>query len=213
MSNDPNFITPNTHPGADATQVQPAPVVPLASRSFSGEWTESKLIRMALKEWIRDTVVCIPLALFPLMVLGLISWVPAVDHSAELRAVPLVALVLYLPWIGWSLLLAASGRPPIDPFLRHRPHRDFFEPEPYLGRRIVRLLVALVCVPSLIVLALKAPLPGWLMGALTILPVLAYVISVGLAGYVQGVSVICYTMLPPLPNRFPSSDESEPNRP
>jgi hypothetical protein len=168
-------------------------------------------MRTALMWWLRDTVVSLPLALFPLIVLGIIAWIAAVAHSGALRAVPLVALVLYLLWFSWDLLRAASGRPTRDPWVRYPRHRG--SDEPYLGRMVVHLLVALFCLPSLTVLALRAPLPGWLIGGLTVLPMLAYGISVGVASFFQAFFALCIGPVPAGLDRFPSGDESKPNRP
>jgi hypothetical protein len=157
-------------------------------------------------------VVSIALTLFPLLALGIISWIPTVGHSAVLRAVPLVALVLYLPWLVWDVRRAASGRLPFDPFVRHDRRQRTYEYEPYLGRLVVRFYVALFCLPAPIVLALRAPVPGWLMGGLIVLPMLVYVISVGLASVVEGLgAMVC--MPREVLDRRRSGNESGPNRP
>jgi hypothetical protein len=211
MSNNPNPIMPNAHPGTDDAQIQTGPAVRADRPVILPKWTKPTPIRWALKRWLRDTGVSIALTLFPLIVLGIISWFPAVGHSAALRAVPLVALVLYLALLTGNLANAVLGRPPIDLFARRTMRPLTYEP--YLGRTVVQLIVALFCLPALTVLALRAPVLSFLTVGLTVLPMLAYAISVGVASVFGGLTVICITMLPPVPDRVSSGDESEPNHP
>jgi hypothetical protein len=173
------------------------------------DWTQ-QAIWTALKWWLRDTCVSLALALFPLMVLGIISSFPAVGHNSALRAVPLVALVLYLPWLSWDVAHLGWGDLPIDPFARRALMRQW---RSYRGNFVVRLIVALFCLPALTVLALRVSVPGFLMMGLAVLPMLGYAISVGMASFVQGITAVCFYPVPALLDRVPSGDESEANRP
>jgi hypothetical protein len=143
-------------------------------------------------------------------VLGIISWFSAVGHSAVVRALPLAALMLYLTFLIGNLVNAVLGRPSIVLFPRRIRHPTIYEP--HLGRTVVQLIVALFCLPALTVLALSAPVLSLLMVSLAVLPVLMYTLCVGVASVYQGLTVICITMAPPVPERDPTGDESKPNQ-
>jgi hypothetical protein len=211
MSDSSNPIKPTANPGMDDAPFQRDPAVHGDRPVILPDWTRPTPIRAALKWWLRDTRVSLALSLFPIIMLGILSWFPAVGHNAALRALPLAALVLYLALLTGNLVNAVLGRPPIDPFARRTMRPWTYEP--YLGRTVVQLIVALFSLPAWTVLALRAPVLSFLTVGLTVLPMLVYAISVGVAGVFGGLTAICIYLLPPVPDRVPSGDESEPNRP
>ena len=185
MSGYSNNMKPNAHPATVGSNVE-GDSDPVAKRYVN--IVEGNLrggpVRWALFRWLRDTRSSLALSFLPLIVLLITAWFPLVVQSAALRALPLVALVLYLPLLIWDIARLVTGRPPRDPFARRRLRR--WPEERYLGRFVVRLTVSLVCLPALTVLALRAPFSGLPMVVLTVLPMLVYAIIVGVGGFFNG---------------------------
>jgi hypothetical protein len=207
----PNPGKPTEHPGRDDAPILRDVAVHSDRQVHLPIWTRPTPIRAALTRWLHDTRLSLALSLFlPIIVLGIISWFPAVSHNEVLRALPLAALVLYLALLIGNLVNAVLGRPSIDLFARRIRRPTIYEPQ--FGRTIVQLIVALFCLPALTVFALRAPVLSLLIVSLTVLPMLMYALSIGVASVYWGLTVICITMLPPVPERVTSGDESGPNR-
>jgi hypothetical protein len=160
--------------------------VPAAERTVHVQvgYDQPTPIRWALSRWLRETRSSLALSFLPLIVLLVTAGFPSVAESAALRTLPPVVLVVYLPVLIWDIARLSQGRFTIDPFTRQAMRR--WPSEPHLRTFIMRLIVALACLPALTVHALRAPFSGFPMVGLTVLPMFLYAIIVGVGGSLEG---------------------------